>query len=126
MTAPLSNMCFLSNNHCGGLNRRGRWSPGRVFDPATARSASEDHTAHRAVSALLALHPRVWRQEQADAEGKAASEQCSEALLDPRKNERHEDGVSSPLYEAITPVPSEDDPLQEFLNACCELHPLAW
>jgi tetratricopeptide (TPR) repeat protein len=81
--------------------------------------------AHHKTVASRALCAQLL-QEQARVEGKAASERRLEALPAPCENERHEDGASSPLHEAVAPVPSEDDPLQEFLNACCELHPLAW
>lgn len=56
-------------------------------------------------------------QEQVSAQVEAAVALRSEEVPDPRRNERH---------EAVTPVPSKDDPLQEFLEACCDLHPRAW
>jgi tetratricopeptide (TPR) repeat protein len=65
-------------------------------------------------------------QEQTNVQGKAASERRPEAIPNPCENERHEIGGSSPLHKTVTPAPSEDNPLQEFLDACCELDPRAW
>jgi tetratricopeptide (TPR) repeat protein/DNA-binding XRE family transcriptional regulator len=65
-------------------------------------------------------------QEQTNVQGKAASERRPEAIPDPREHEHHEIGGASPLHKAVTPVPPEDDLLQGFLEACCELHPHAW
>jgi tetratricopeptide (TPR) repeat protein len=65
-------------------------------------------------------------QEQAYAEVEAASKRCPEAILDRRCNEHHADRASSPRCEAGNPSPAENDPLQVFLTACCELHPRAW
>jgi Tetratricopeptide repeat len=56
-------------------------------------------------------------QEQTGALKTRTSERHLEAIADPRGNKRH---------EAVTLSPSEDDQLQEFLDACCELHPRAW
>lgn len=42
-----------------------------------------------------------------------------------RKGCTGEEAFISP-QKAIDGPPSEDDPLQEFLDACCELHPRAW
>ncbi len=81
--------------------------------------------AHPKTIATRTLYAHLV-QEQTDAPKTRASERCLEAIPDPRENERHENGASPPLYEAATPVPSEDDPLRAFLNACCELHPRVW
>ena len=73
--------------------------------------------AHPKTMATCALYDQLL-QEQASAEVKAAPRRRSEAIPDPREDERHENGAS--------PSSSEDDPLQEFLEACCELHPRSW
>lgn len=80
---------------------------------------------HPKTMATQALHAQLL-QEQAGAEGKAASERCLQAPSASHENERHANEVSLPLQEAITPASAEDDPLQGFLEACCDLHPRAW
>jgi tetratricopeptide (TPR) repeat protein len=85
--------------------------------------------------ALGDLHPRtvasrklaahlVQERERAEVEG--ASRHRPQAIPDRRRNEGYENGASSLLHQAVTPAPSGDDPLQAFLDACCELHPRAW
>ena len=80
---------------------------------------------HPNTVATQALYDQLV-QEQITARGKAAASRCSKALPDLRRNERQEDRTSSPLYEAVPLAPSEHDRLQEFLDACCELHSHAW
>ncbi len=40
--------------------------------------------------------------------------------------ESQTDKVLLPVHKGVDAFPSANDPLQEFLDACCELHPLAW
>ena len=87
-----------------------------------SRSLGDTHPhtiATRTLSVQLA-------QEQARLEVETAPHRHSEAIPEPRENEHCENGTSSFLHEAVTPAHSVDDPLQEFLSACCELHPRAW
>jgi len=73
----------------------------------------------RALSTQLA-------QELACATKGAPSELKAEEIPDPPREEHHtERGALSP-HETVDPSPSQDDPLQGFFNACCELHPRAW
>ncbi|HLZ62306.1 MAG TPA: hypothetical protein VKR06_35625, partial [Ktedonosporobacter sp.] len=65
-------------------------------------------------------------QEQAYTGDATASCSGPEGMSDPRRDELHENGDASPLHKEVTPAPSEDDPLQAFLDACCDLHPRAW
>lgn len=40
--------------------------------------------------------------------------------------ESQTDKVLLPVHKDVDAFPSANDPLQEFLDACCERHPLAW
>lgn len=81
--------------------------------------------AHPKTIAAQALVVQLL-QEQTNAGVEAAAPRHSEVPGDPRSNERQEDSTSSPLPEAVPLAPAEHDPLQRFLDACCERHPLAW
>lgn len=81
--------------------------------------------AHPQTMASQELYAHLVR-ERACAKVEAASHRRLEEIPDSGRNEHHSAGASSPLHEAATPVPSEDDSLQAFLDACCELHPRAW
>jgi len=65
-------------------------------------------------------------QEPTGAEAEAASRRRPEAMVAPLGNGNDANGASSPLHEAATPPEFENDPLQAFLDACCERHPRAW
>src|SRR5262249_11487351 len=82
--------------------------------------------------ALAEGHPKtaatrelVAHLTQEQAEGEGIAERCPEARTGPGGNEYHEKGGSPPPQEAVTLSPSKGDPLQAFLEACCELHPRA-
>jgi tetratricopeptide (TPR) repeat protein/transcriptional regulator with XRE-family HTH domain len=65
-------------------------------------------------------------QEQTYTQKKAASERNEEEILDSEKREYQETSTSLLALAAANPSLSENDPLQEFLISCCELHTLAW
>lgn len=81
--------------------------------------------AHPQTAATRELYAHLV-QEQECAAVEIAPECCTETAPDLRENRHHQDGASFPLYKAGVPTPSEDDPLQKFLDARCELHPRAW
>jgi tetratricopeptide (TPR) repeat protein/transcriptional regulator with XRE-family HTH domain len=90
---------------------------------ASRSQALGDLHPHTVASRELYTH---LVQERECAQVEVASRHYQQALPDPGRNKRHVNGASSPLHQAVPPVPSEDDPLQGFLEACCELHPRAW
>ncbi len=87
------------------------------------------------VQSLGGIHPQTVAtqtlstqllQEQACAQGEANSESAGEEIPGSHCEEHRVERESFPFHEPGGPSPSENDPLQEFLDACCELHPLAW
>jgi tetratricopeptide (TPR) repeat protein/DNA-binding XRE family transcriptional regulator len=79
---------------------------------------------HLKTIAMQALYTQLV-QEQAEAE-KTVSEQDVEEIPDARSAERLAGESSHPLNGGVGVSFSENNPLQEFLKACCELHPRAW
>lgn len=73
--------------------------------------------AHPKTVATQALYEHLL-QEQA---WKLRTEEHSETHRGASHAER-----AVPLPEAVNASPCEDDPLQGFLDTCCELHPRAW
>jgi tetratricopeptide (TPR) repeat protein len=65
-------------------------------------------------------------QEQASAQKEANSEAAAEEMPGLRSAEQCVEREPFPFREAGNPAPFENDHLQAFLDACCELHPLAW
>ena len=65
-------------------------------------------------------------REQVCAKEEAASELSTAGILGSLREERHAERASLLLHEAVDLSSLENDPLQEFLDACCELHPRAW
>jgi tetratricopeptide (TPR) repeat protein/DNA-binding XRE family transcriptional regulator len=66
-------------------------------------------------------------QAQVGAAVEAAARHSPEAMpAGQASKEHHENGIVSLLSQEGTSTPAENDPLQEFLDTCCELHPLAW
>jgi len=80
-----------------------------------SQSLGESHTK---TVAAREFHTQLL-QEQARTGSASPSVRL---LLVPRENEHSEVGALSPFQETA----SQDTSLQEFLDACCELHPLAW
>lgn len=78
--------------------------------------------AHPKTVATRTLYAHLV-QEQACAQEETPSEPYPKEIPDPRGKERH---VSRSSHKAINPSSYENDPLQGFLDACCELHPRAW
>ena len=60
------------------------------------------------------------------AHERETSQSHAEESPDPHRTEQLSDGIVVPLHEAGDRSPTENDPLEEFLTACCELHPRAW
>jgi tetratricopeptide (TPR) repeat protein len=81
------------------------------FHPQTL--ATRDLSAHLA-------------QARAGAAVEVAVRHRPEAMPGQASKEHHENGMVSFLHQAGPATLAENDPLQEFLGACCELHPLAW
>jgi tetratricopeptide (TPR) repeat protein len=81
--------------------------------------------AHPKTNAARTLYAQ-FLQAREDAEKEDVSEQCAEEILDQFRKEHQAERASPSLHEAVNPSPAENDPLQGFLNACCELHPRAW
>ncbi|MDQ2714125.1 MAG: FxSxx-COOH system tetratricopeptide repeat protein [Chloroflexota bacterium] len=65
-------------------------------------------------------------QELACAKHETPSALKMEEFPGPSEEKFYPEKVFLPLQETVDPSPSEDDPLQGFLAACCELHPRAW
>jgi tetratricopeptide (TPR) repeat protein len=80
---------------------------------------------HPQTVATQALYDQLLR-EQACTQKEMASERGAEEISDPRSEESRTERLSPSLHETGDPSFSENDPLQAFLDACCELHPLAW
>lgn len=81
--------------------------------------------AHPKTVAVRTLYNQLLR-EQADGQVEKASQGDSQELPDPRDEEHHAYNTSFPLRKENAVASPQNDPLQEFLDACCELHPLAW
>jgi tetratricopeptide (TPR) repeat protein/transcriptional regulator with XRE-family HTH domain len=81
--------------------------------------------AHPKTVATHALYAQLVR-EQAGAQEEAASKPRREEMPDSRREGHHTEKAISLLHETGNPSSSENDSLQRFLNACCELHPCAW
>jgi len=65
-------------------------------------------------------------QAQAGAAVEGAARHRLEAMPGQGSKEHHDNGILSLLHQAGPSTLAENDPLQEFLDACCDLHPLAW
>ncbi|HEY7415210.1 MAG TPA: tetratricopeptide repeat protein, partial [Ktedonobacteraceae bacterium] len=72
---------------------------------------------HTESVATRALYDQLL-QEQAGTKAEMGAQRRSQG--------RQESTTSLPLHEEIAAPSPQDDPLQGFLDACCELHPLAW
>jgi tetratricopeptide (TPR) repeat protein len=75
--------------------------------------------AHPKTVATQTLYTQLVQEQERAAKGGAHSAQQGEELADGSRE-------GSVLERAVITAPSEHDPLQEFLDACCELHPLVW
>jgi tetratricopeptide (TPR) repeat protein/transcriptional regulator with XRE-family HTH domain len=80
---------------------------------------------HSETVATQALYTQLI-QKEAQALKEVAAESNTEGTPDPYNKELHIAKASLPLYTTIDPSSAENDPLQAFLAACCELHPRAW
>jgi hypothetical protein len=81
--------------------------------------------AHPNTVATQALSTQ-FLQEQAAATNETALEQDVEATTDACSEACQADKTLLPLHKGGDPSPPASDPLQGFLEACCERHPRAW
>jgi tetratricopeptide (TPR) repeat protein len=65
-------------------------------------------------------------QEQIDVLAERTSDPGGEKTRDPRSEEYRGETASLLSSVSIDLAPSQNNPLQAFLDACCELHPRAW
>ncbi|MBV9228244.1 MAG: tetratricopeptide repeat protein, partial [Chloroflexi bacterium] len=81
--------------------------------------------AHPKTIATRALYSQLVQEQAASAE-KTASEQEGEALAGAYNGACQTEEASLSLHKGGDMSSSAGDPLQAFLDACCELHPRAW
>lgn len=65
-------------------------------------------------------------QEQTDVQAEGTSDLSGEKTRDPRSEEYRVERASILSSVSIDLASPENNPLQAFLDACCELHPRAW
>ncbi len=80
--------------------------------------------AHPKTIATRTLRTRLLEGQASETE-KAACEQDTKGVPDLFNEERLKNMVVHSLHNTVEASCSESDPLQEFLDACCALHPLA-
>jgi tetratricopeptide (TPR) repeat protein len=80
---------------------------------------------HPKTVATQALYAQLI-QEQRNAKKGASSQQRGEETSDPLVQGCISKSEACSSQEASHVPSSENDPVQEFFTACCELHPLAW
>ena len=109
---------------------RFRQQQGKLNEALTfAQRAFTIHTqilgsAHSDTIATQTLYAQLC-QEQAGMQPGEDSQRRAEEVIRPYEEEHHTNGTMLPLHETDDPAYSENEALQEFLSACCELHPLA-
>lgn len=81
--------------------------------------------AHPKTVTARALYTHLL-QEPTGVQGEEISHRDTVGLLDPGGEELQPEEAVLPLHRSVAPPNSENAALQEFLDACCELHPLAW
>jgi tetratricopeptide (TPR) repeat protein len=81
---------------------------------------------HPKTVATRALYTQLF-QAQSSAQVQGDAPLGAQEIPDPRRRAEHQaEEVSLPLDQAREQAPSEHDPLQAFLHACCERHLRAW
>jgi tetratricopeptide (TPR) repeat protein/transcriptional regulator with XRE-family HTH domain len=81
--------------------------------------------AHPKTIAARALSAQLLK-EQASALEKTTVKRGKGEMPTPRIKEGQAEKVQGPLHADGDPSFSDNDPLQRFLDACCEFHPRAW
>jgi tetratricopeptide (TPR) repeat protein len=107
--------------------KQGQWSEALSFAASALQIRSQVlGEAHPKTVATRALYTQLV-QAESSAQGQGDAPLGAEEIPDPRSREEHQaEEVSLPLDQAREQAPSEHDPLQAFLRACCERHPRAW
>ncbi len=81
--------------------------------------------AHPQTVATRTLYTHLLH-EWTGVQGEATSHRSAAGLLDPGGEKHQMEEALLPLHQLVDSSGSENAALQEFLDACCELHPLAW
>ncbi|MGH2508657.1 MAG: tetratricopeptide repeat protein, partial [Ktedonobacteraceae bacterium] len=81
--------------------------------------------AHPLAVVTRTLHVQL-RQEERGTQNSATSEADRVAIPNVCIKDRPREGASLAHNTAVAPISSPTQPLQGFLDACCELHPRAW
>jgi tetratricopeptide (TPR) repeat protein len=82
--------------------------------------------AHPKTAAIQALYTQLVQEQERAGKGGVHSAQQGEELADGSREGGVLERAIVTAQSAATASACEHDPLQEFLDACCELHPLVW
>jgi tetratricopeptide (TPR) repeat protein len=82
--------------------------------------------AHPKTIATKTLYAELLEQQVHAQEEAASTQRCFGEIPDLCREEREVKTASPFVLKASHSSLVENDPMQDFLDACCELHPLAW